>query len=82
MRVGGIARFRLALGYDKGNAVADATHHLVGKDRPMGAPTLGAAHVLGHEQRRQAADPVGNGVCATEDQDDAGRRCRCARVPA
>ena len=79
-QLGGVACLPLGLGDDEGDAVADAAHLVVGQYGAEGAEALGAAHVLGHEGRRQGADVVREGVGSGQHQVDAGCCLRLAGV--
>jgi hypothetical protein len=74
--LGGLARLRLGLGDDEGDAVTDATRTIGQQHRPHRAETLGPTPVLRHEMGRDAADLVRDRIGADEDQQDAGRRPR------
>ena len=71
--LGGVARLRLGLGDDEGDAVADAAHAVGEQHRARGRKALAAAPGFRHEERRNAADLVGHGIRAGEHAEHARR---------
>ncbi len=80
--VGGIPGLGGRRGYHKGDAIAHVAHAVGDEDRPEGAMALGAAAVLGHEQRRQAAESVGGDVGTGQHGEHAGATLRARAVDA
>ena len=81
-QLGGIAGLRLGFGDDEGDAVADATDAVGQQNRPRGRKARGSAPGFRHEERRDAADFVGQRVGAGEHAQHAGRRFRPRGVDA
>jgi hypothetical protein len=80
--LGGLARLRLGLGDDEGDAVTDAAHAICQQYRPHRAEAFGPTPVLRHEMRRNAADLVRDRIGAGEHQHNAGRRPRRRHIDA
>ena len=80
--LGGIARLRFGFGDDEGDMIADAANAIGQQHRTRGRKALRAAPGFRHEERRNAADLVGNSIGAGEHTDDARRRFRGSHVDA
>jgi hypothetical protein len=80
--LGGDARLLRRLGYHEGDAVADVARLDRLEQRPERAIALRAAHILGHEKRRDAAQAVLARVVTRQHADHAGQRERLGRIDA
>jgi hypothetical protein len=65
-QLGGFPRLLGRLGDDEGDALPDVANLVRGQQRPERAIALRPAHVLGHGARRNPAEPLPDGVGASE----------------